>query len=68
MLHASPRPGGSPTSDLGTGEIRVPLALYDLDAHRGDVPLVLSRSEAALLHASLDRLLSRGRLAAGGAR
>ncbi|MEU2719734.1 hypothetical protein [Streptomyces smyrnaeus] len=65
MLPASPRHGAPPTSDLGTGEIRVPLALYDLDEHQGDVSLVLSRSEAELLRASLDRLLSGGRLAAG---
>ncbi|MDT0382396.1 hypothetical protein RM572_26915 [Streptomyces sp. DSM 42041] len=66
MLHASPRHGAPPTSDLGTGEIRVPLALYDLDEHQADVSLVLSRTEAGLLHASLDRLLSGRRLTAGG--
>ncbi|MEW1867060.1 hypothetical protein AB0420_02480 [Streptomyces caelestis] len=36
-----------------TGEIRVPLALYDLDDHRGDVPLVMSRAEAEALFARL---------------
>ncbi|MFC8873247.1 MULTISPECIES: hypothetical protein [Streptomyces] len=36
-----------------TGEIRVPVALYDLDEHRGDVPLVMSRAEAEALYAHL---------------
>ncbi len=52
-LHASLRRDESPTRDAMTGEIRVPVALYDLDEHRGDVPLVMSRAEAEALYAHL---------------
>ena len=52
-LHASLRRDEPPTRDATTGEIRVPLALYDLDEHRGDVPLVMSRAEAEALYARL---------------
>ncbi|MFE9624310.1 hypothetical protein [Streptomyces sp. NPDC006527] len=39
--------------DSSTGEIRVPLALYSLDVHQGDLDLVMSRSEAEALFAHL---------------
>ncbi|MEU9065804.1 hypothetical protein AB0D60_02770 [Streptomyces sp. NPDC048306] len=52
-LHASLRRDEPPTRDATTGEIRVPLALYDLDEHRGDLPLVMSRSEAEALFTRL---------------
>ncbi|CAL9591481.1 hypothetical protein SUDANB1_05234 [Streptomyces sp. enrichment culture] len=52
-LHASLRRDELPARDATTGEIRVPLALYDLDEHRGDVPLVMSRAEAEALFAHL---------------
>lgn len=52
-LHASLRRDEPPTRDAMTGEIRVPVALYDLDEHRGDAQLVMSRSEAEALFAHL---------------
>lgn len=66
-MHASPRRGEPPTSDPGTGEVRVPLALYQLDEHQADIPLVLSRGEAERLHTALTRLLAHRPVAAGGA-
>lgn len=64
--HASPRRGESATSDSDTGEIRVPLSLFHVDQHQGDVELVLSRTEAEELHAALSTSLHTGRLAAVG--
>lgn len=52
-LHASLRRDEPLTRDATTGEIRVPCALYDLDEHRGDVALVMSRAEAEALFARL---------------
>ncbi|MFI1956127.1 hypothetical protein ACH437_30535 [Streptomyces xinghaiensis] len=43
--HASPRRDGAPHSDSTTGEVRVPLALFHIDEHQGDLDLVLSRVE-----------------------
>ena len=58
-MHASLRRGEEPTRDAMTGEIRVPLALYDLDEHRGDTELVLARGEAEALFDRLrDELVS----------
>lgn len=51
--HASTRRGEPTSSVSNTGEIRVPLALYQVDQHQGDVPLVLSRADAEELHAAL---------------
>ncbi|MFJ7416804.1 hypothetical protein ACIQWZ_39340 [Streptomyces sp. NPDC098077] len=56
--HASPQRAALPTGDPTTGEVRVPVALYDLDRLQAEVPLVLSRSEAELLRDSLDMLLA----------
>ncbi|MGW6287348.1 hypothetical protein [Streptomyces sp. NPDC055107] len=56
--HASPRRAALPTGDPTTGEVRVPVALYDLDRLQAEVPLVLSRSEAEFLRDSLDMLLA----------
>ncbi|MDQ0949347.1 hypothetical protein QFZ24_003270 [Streptomyces phaeochromogenes] len=56
--HASPRRNVPPTTDLGTGEIRVPLALFAIDEHRGDIDLVLSRTEGESLAASLRAALT----------
>jgi hypothetical protein len=64
-LRASPRRGNPRTADPATGEVRVPLALHRLDEHDQDVPLVLSRSEAELLHAALSRLLDGAHTVAG---
>lgn len=52
-LHASTRRDELPTIDSVTGEIRVPLALYAVDEHRGSVDLVLSRADGESLLASL---------------
>ncbi|MET9162085.1 hypothetical protein ABZX56_30555 [Streptomyces parvulus] len=52
-LHASLRRDEQPTRDITTGEIRVPVALYDLDEHQGDTELVMSRAEAEALYATL---------------
>ena len=51
--HASTRRGEPASSVSDTGEIRVCLALYQVDQHQGDVPLVLSRTDAEELHAAL---------------
>ncbi|GAA2690526.1 hypothetical protein GCM10009864_75830 [Streptomyces lunalinharesii] len=51
--HASPRRGAPTSSTSDTGEVRVPLALYRVDQHQGDVDLVLSRSEAEELRDAL---------------
>ncbi|MFI8988678.1 hypothetical protein ACIG63_27320 [Streptomyces antimycoticus] len=58
--HASPRREASMISDSGTGEVRVPLSLFHLDQHQGDVDLVLSRAEAAELQELLS-VLTAGR-------
>ncbi|WP_262702067.1 MULTISPECIES: hypothetical protein [Streptomyces] len=47
-------------TDSGTGEVRVPLSLFHLDQHQGDVDLVLSRAEAAELQELLS-VLTAGR-------
>ncbi|MEU2868181.1 hypothetical protein ABZ769_03110 [Streptomyces olivoreticuli] len=54
--HASPCRDASPTIDDSTGEIRVPLALFQLDQLQGPVELVLSRVEAVEMYKSLSRL------------
>ncbi|OKJ42273.1 hypothetical protein [Streptomyces sp. CB01580] len=56
--HASPQRAAMPHSDPSTGEVRVPVALYDLDELQAEVPLVLSRSEAEALRDTLTSLLS----------
>jgi hypothetical protein len=56
--HASPRRDELLTTDLGTGEIRVPLSLYNIDEHQGDIDLVLSRTEGETLTASLHAALT----------
>ena len=56
--HASPRRGQRPRVDAGTGEIRVPLALYHFDEHQADVDLVLSRVEGDALLARLSTALT----------
>lgn len=48
-LHASTRREEPLTTDVVTGEVRVPIALYDVDERRGDVDLVLSRAEGQQL-------------------
>lgn len=52
-LHASLRRDEPPVRDAVTGEIRVPLSLYDLDEHCGDTTLVMSRAEGEALFAHL---------------
>lgn len=48
-LHASTRRDEPLTCDTVTGEVRVPIALYDVDERCGTVALVLSRTEAQQL-------------------
>ncbi|MFI2314073.1 hypothetical protein AMK17_25435 [Streptomyces sp. CB00072] len=56
--HASPTRAALPIGDPTTGEVRVPVALYDLDVLQAEVPLVLSRTEAEALRDRLDTLLA----------
>jgi hypothetical protein len=56
--HASPRRDAMATSDADTGEVRVPLFLYALDRHQGDVVLVLSRKEADQLFVTPARFIA----------
>jgi hypothetical protein len=56
--HASPRRGAPASREPDTGELRVPLSLFELDAHQLDVELVLSRVEAEHLYATLSRLIN----------
>lgn len=44
-LHASTRRDEPLSSDPVTGEVRAPIALYEVDERRGDLDLVLSRAE-----------------------
>jgi hypothetical protein len=67
--HASPRRGASPRCDEATGEIRIPLALFAIDQHQGDVDLVLSRLEGEALLESVRSALTpsvEGALLPGG--
>ncbi|MGW2742390.1 hypothetical protein [Streptomyces sp. NPDC001450] len=52
-LHASLRRGEVPVCDSRTGEVRVPITLYDLDEPREYPELVLARAEAEALFAQL---------------
>lgn len=56
--HASPTRDVPASREPDTGEIRVPLSLFDLDEPQGDVQLVLSSLEAEQLYATLSRLLA----------
>ncbi|MFF3034694.1 hypothetical protein ACFVS7_27245 [Streptomyces rubiginosohelvolus] len=56
--HASPQRAALPTGDPTTGEVRIPVALYDLDVLQAEIPLVLARSEAEALRDRLDMLLA----------
>ncbi|MFI5771810.1 hypothetical protein ACIA74_25365 [Streptomyces sp. NPDC051658] len=56
--HVSPQRAAVSSSDPSTGEVRVPVALYDLDELQAEVPLVLSRAEAEALRAKLTDLLA----------
>jgi hypothetical protein len=61
LLHASVRRHEQPAVDPVTGEVRIPLSLYAVDDHQGDIELVLSRKDAlpvldALLRATGPRL------------
>ncbi|AZM91424.1 hypothetical protein [Streptomyces sp. W1SF4] len=47
--HASPTRGAQPSTDHETGEVRIPVSLFDVDVHQGDSELVLSRREARML-------------------
>lgn len=48
-LHASTRRDEPLSTDAVTGEVRVPIALYEVDEHRGDADLVLSRPDVQRL-------------------
>lgn len=56
--HASPQRAALPLGDPITGEVRVPVALYDLDVLQAEVALVLSRTEAEALRDRLTELLA----------
>ncbi|MFJ6657793.1 hypothetical protein ACIQNG_15680 [Streptomyces sp. NPDC091377] len=56
-LHASLVREESLTADRVTGEVRVPVALYEIDEHRGFVSLVCSRTEARTLFTQLAEAL-----------
>ncbi|MFD5938259.1 hypothetical protein [Streptomyces griseus] len=56
--HASPQRAALPIGDPTTGEVRVPVALYQLDELQAEIPLVLSRTEAEDLRDRLDTLLA----------
>lgn len=66
--HASLRRGEAATAEETTGEVRLPLRLFNLDEPQGDVGLVLSRPDVRELHAYLGHLLSGGcpQFAVGG--
>ncbi|MFF9582510.1 hypothetical protein [Streptomyces achromogenes] len=56
-MHTSVRRDEPLKASRDTGEVRVPLTLYDLDEARGDVDLVLSRTEAQRLFTGLAEAL-----------
>jgi hypothetical protein len=56
--HASPHPDRPPVGDATTGEVRIPLELWAVDRPEGAADLVLSRTEAEVLHAQLAALLA----------
>ncbi|MFE3553302.1 hypothetical protein ACFXKW_00210 [Streptomyces sp. NPDC059193] len=47
--HASLSRDTEPAVDHDTGEVRVPLVLYDVDVRVGDTELVLSRHDVRVL-------------------
>lgn len=57
-IHASQRGGEPLKSDAGTGEVRIPLSLYQLDDRLADCDLVLSRGEAEALTSALRTALA----------
>ncbi|MEU2674597.1 hypothetical protein ABZ622_38310 [Streptomyces sp. NPDC007164] len=59
LWHASPQRAASPSSDPATGEVRVPVSLYNIDELQAEVPLVRSRVEAEALRSKLADLLAR---------
>lgn len=61
--HASPARDLPASREDSTGEVRIPLALFDLDQLKGNIELVLSRVEGEQLHAALSRLLTGDRSA-----
>ncbi|MGA5129793.1 hypothetical protein ACPCTO_08305 [Streptomyces olivoreticuli] len=64
--HASPARQASATADSGTGEVRVPLALFQFDQLKGTAELVLTRLEAVELYTALACMLGgTGRAGAG---
>ncbi|TKA11757.1 hypothetical protein [Actinacidiphila oryziradicis] len=65
--HASPRRAVPASRQDDTGEIRIPLALFDLDQLKGHLELVLSRVEAEQMYAGLSRLLVGDRQASTSA-
>lgn len=56
-LHASLRRDEPPTIQQATGEVRVPLTLYEVDENRGDIDLVLARAEGQRLFTQLAETL-----------
>lgn len=56
-LHASVRRDEPLAGDRVTGEVRVPIALYEVDERRGDVDLVMSRAEGHRLFTQLAEAL-----------
>lgn len=59
--HASLRRAVPASREHGTGEIRILLALFNVDEHQADIELILSRVESEQMHAALSLLLTGGR-------
>jgi hypothetical protein len=57
--HASTRRDEPPALSPDTGEVRVPIAVYNLDIRQADIELVLSRTDAETLASQLTRNLTR---------
>lgn len=57
--HASLRTDAQPTCDTDTGEVRVPVELWEIDRSQGHGDLVLSRAEAEALYATLTAIVAR---------
>lgn len=57
--HASPAAGTALSNDPDTGEVRLPVDLWDIDTLIGTTTLVLSQAEARQLLERLARVMDR---------
>ncbi|MCD9141079.1 hypothetical protein [Streptomyces albireticuli] len=64
--HASPSRQADATTDSATGEVRLPVALFQFESLQGTVDLVLTRLEAVKLYLLLARVLSGSGFVAPG--